>query len=152
MEETLKKELWKFTLLAAGFLLFYFVPFGSTAVEDAILNGFKMLGSYAKEHVLLCLVPAFFIAGSISVFVKLEAILKYLGPNAKKIIAYPIAASAGGILTVCSCTILPLFGGIYKRGAGVGPAVAFLFTGPAINIAAIFLTGTVLGWELTIVR
>jgi hypothetical protein len=152
VENSLKKELRKFLLLISAFLIFYIVPFDSKIVEDAILNGFRMLGSYAKEHVLLCLVPAFFIAGSISVFVKREAILKYLGPNAKKIIAYPIAASAGGILAVCSCTILPLFGGIYKRGAGVGPAIAFLFTGPAINVAAIFLTGTVLGWELSIVR
>nr|WP_206076235.1 permease [Marinitoga lauensis] len=111
-----------------------------------------MLHNYAREHVLLCLVPAFFIAGTISVFVSKNAILKLLGPQAKKIIAYPVAAVSGGILAVCSCTILPLFGGIYKRGAGIGPAMAFLFTGPAINIAAIFLTGTVLGWNLSFFR
>lgn len=152
MELETKKELRNFSLLVAGFLFFYFVPFDLKGVQDAIMSGFTMLGSYAREHVLLCLVPAFFIAGTITVFVKKDFVLKFLGPNAKKIIAYPVAASAGGILAVCSCTILPLFGGIYKRGAGIGPAIAFLFTGPAINVAAIFLTGQVLGWELSIVR
>ncbi len=152
MEKSSKKELYKILLLVAGFLFFYFVPFSNDAVQTAILNGFAMLGSYAKEHVLLCLVPAFFIAGTITVFVKKDFILKLLGPKSKKIIAYPIAAVSGGILAVCSCTILPLFGGIYKRGAGLGPAMAFLFTGPAINVAAIFLTGSVLGWELSIMR
>jgi hypothetical protein len=152
VEKSSKKELYKILLLVAGFLFFYFVPFSNDSVQTAILNGFAMLGSYAKEHVLLCLVPAFFIAGTITVFVKKDFILKLLGPKSKKIIAYPIAAISGGILAVCSCTILPLFGGIYKRGAGLGPAMAFLFTGPAINVAAIFLTGSVLGWELSIMR
>lgn len=152
MEKSSKKELYKILLLVAGFLFFYFVPFSNDSVQTAILNGFAMLGSYGKEHVLLCLVPAFFIAGTITVFVKKDFILKLLGPKSKKIIAYPIAAISGGILAVCSCTILPLFGGIYKRGAGLGPAMAFLFTGPAINVAAIFLTGSVLGWELSVMR
>nr|WP_235599674.1 permease [Kosmotoga sp. DU53] len=148
----IKVEFKKFSLLVGGFLLFYLLPFENSNVQQAILGGFTMLSSYAKEHVLFCLIPAFFVAGTITVFVKKSAILRVLGPQAKKIIAYPVAASAGGILAVCSCTILPLFGGIYKRGAGLGPAIAFLFTGPAINVAAIFLTGRVLGWELSIIR
>lgn len=147
-----KKELQKFILLVIAFLVIYFLPFNSSIVGEAILSGFIMLGSYAREHVLLCLVPAFFIAGTISVFIKSDLILKLLGPKAKKYIAYPVAATSGSVLAVCSCTILPLFGGIYKRGAGIGPAMAFLFTGPAINITAIFLTGEVLGWELSLIR
>jgi len=147
-----KKEIWKFIILIGFFLLFFFLPFGNTTVQESIIAGFELLGEYAREHVLLCLVPAFFVAGTIAVFVNRNAILKLLGPKAKKWIAYPVASSAGGILAVCSCTILPIFGGIYKRGAGLGPAIAFLFTGPAINVTAIFLTGEVLGWELSIVR
>lgn len=152
MEKDLKREVTKFSLLAAGFLIFYFLPFESGYVQEAILSGFIMLGSYAREHVLLCLVPAFFIAGTITVFVRKDAILKLLGPDARKLISYPVAVVSGGILAVCSCTILPLFGGIYKRGAGLGPAVAFLFSGPAINVAAIFLTGSVIGWEMAVTR
>ncbi|GAB6189248.1 permease [Marinitoga arctica] len=148
----MKKELKSFLIIVFIFLLFYFLPFENENIHNSLINGFVMLHEYARQHVLLCLVPAFFIAGTISVFISKNAILKLLGPDAKKIIAYPVAAISGGILAVCSCTILPLFGGIYKRGAGIGPAIAFLFTGPAINIAAIFLTGTVLGWELSFVR
>ncbi len=147
-----KKEIGKLIVLMGFFLLFFFLPFGNTTVQESIIAGFELLGEYAREHVLLCLVPAFFVAGTIAVFVNRNAILKLLGPQAKKWIAYPVASSAGGILAVCSCTILPIFGGIYKRGAGLGPAIAFLFTGPAINVTAIFLTGEVLGWELSIVR
>lgn len=142
----------KFILLLLAFLALYFIPFTDSKVGEAIIGGFEMLHSYTREHVLLCLVPAFFVAGTISVFVNKNAVLRLLGPKAKKIVAYPVAAVAGGILAVCSCTILPLFGGIYKKGAGLGPATAFLFTGPAINVAAVFLTGTVLGWELSFVR
>ncbi|MGC9771730.1 permease [Fervidobacterium changbaicum] len=141
-----------FVLIVAVFLLFYFVPFDSEIVQQSILNGFKMLNEYARQHVLLCLVPAFFIAGTISVMLKKDAILKFLGPDAKRIISYPLAAISGAILAVCSCTILPIFGGIYKKGAGIGPATTFLFAGPAINIAAIFLTARVLGWNLGIAR
>jgi hypothetical protein len=141
-----------FILVALVFIAFYFVPFGNTAVDQSILNGFYLLQEYAREHVLLCLVPAFFIAGTISVMLKKDAVLKLLGPNARRIISYPIAAVSGGILAVCSCTILPLFGGIYKKGAGIGPATTFLFAGPAINIAAIFLTARVLGWDLGLAR
>ncbi|TYB98135.1 MAG: permease [Kosmotoga sp.] len=152
MDRELKREITKFGLLAVGFLVFYFLPFGNEFVQKAIISGFTMLGSYAREHVLLCLVPAFFIAGTITVFIRKDAILKLLGPKARKIISYPVASVSGGILAVCSCTILPLFGGIYKRGAGLGPAVAFLFSGPAINVAAIFLTGNAIGWEIAFVR
>jgi uncharacterized membrane protein YraQ (UPF0718 family) len=150
MERT--KEWKKFIALVIGFLAFYFLPFEHEAVREAIWQGVTLLGSYAREHVLLCLIPAFFIAGTITVFIRGDVILRLLGPTAKKIISYPIAAVSGAILAVCSCTILPLFGGIYKRGAGIGPGIAFLFTGPAINITALFLTGSILGWEISFMR
>ncbi|MFN6991562.1 MAG: permease [Fervidobacterium sp.] len=142
----------EFILIVVLFLSLYFIPFDHPTISSAILNGFTMLNEYAREHVLLCLVPAFFIAGTILVMLKKDAVLKLLGPNAKKIISYPVAAISGAILAVCSCTILPLFGGIYKKGAGIGPATTFLFAGPAINVAAIFLTAKVLGWELGLAR
>lgn len=142
----------EFITILLIFLIFYFVPLQSETISQSILNGFYMLQEYARQHVLLCLVPAFFIAGTITVMLKKEAILKLLGPDAKRIISYPIAAISGGILAVCSCTILPLFGGIYKKGAGIGPATTFLFSGPAINIAAIFLTARVLGWNIGLAR
>jgi len=148
----MRSELKLFMLIVVVFLVFYFVPFDAPIVSDSIVNGFKMLNEYTRKHVLLCLVPAFFIAGTISVMLKKDAVLKLLGPNAKRCISYPIAAVSGAFLAVCSCTILPLFGGIYKKGAGIGPATTFLFAGPAINIAAIFLTARVLGWDLGIAR
>ncbi|MFN4189805.1 MAG: permease [Pseudothermotoga sp.] len=141
-----------FLIISIIFLIFYFVPFDTPLVSESILNGFRMLNEYAREHVLLCLVPAFFIAGTISVMLKKDVILKLLGPSARRIVSYPVAAVSGAVLAVCSCTILPLFGGIYKKGAGIGPATTFLFAGPAINIAAIFLTARVLGWDLGIAR
>jgi uncharacterized membrane protein YraQ (UPF0718 family) len=107
---------------------------------------------YAQEHVLLCLVPAFFIAGAISVFVSQASVMKYLGARANQILAYGVASVSGTILAVCSCTILPLFAGIYRMGAGLGPACAFLYSGPAINILAIILTARILGVELGIAR
>jgi len=142
----------KFAWLVAAFLFFYFVPGNTRIVVDSISAGMTLLNEYARKHVLTCLVPAFFIAGGMAVFMKKDAILKLLGPTAKKYVAYPIASLSGGVLAVCSCTILPLFAGIYKRGAGIGPAVAFLFTGPAINITAIFLTGNTVGWDYAIAR
>jgi uncharacterized membrane protein YraQ (UPF0718 family) len=111
-----------------------------------------MTHEYARQHVLLCLVPAFFIAGAISVFISQQAVMKYLGAGAKKIVAYSVAAVSGTILAVCSCTVLPLFAGIYMRGAGLGPATAFLYSGPAINVLAIILTARVLGLEIGIAR
>ncbi len=146
------KEWMKFLILAVAFALFYFAPIDAPVVLTALGAGLALLQEYARLHVLTCLVPAFFIAGTIAVFVKKDAVLKLLGPTTKKYIAYPIASVSGGILAVCSCTILPLFTGIYKRGAGIGPAVAFLFTGPAINITAILLTSSVLGWDFAVGR
>lgn len=121
-------------------------------VQSALTESFAMLHEYAREHVLLCLVPAFFIAGAISVFVRQASVMKYLGARASKWLAYPVASVSGTILAVCSCTVLPLFSGIHKRGAGLGPATAFLYSGPAINVLAIILTARVLGFELGIVR
>jgi uncharacterized protein len=134
------------------FVILYFIPANSDWFQNSILSAFNLLSEYAKEHVLTCLVPALFIAGAIAVFVKKEAVLKYLGHKAKKAISYSVASVSGAILAVCSCTILPLFAGIRKRGAGLGPAITFLFAGPAINIAAIFLTMSVLGYEIGLAR
>jgi uncharacterized membrane protein YraQ (UPF0718 family) len=111
-----------------------------------------MLQEYAREHVLTCLIPAFFIAGAIAVFVSQASVLKYFGAQAKKILAYSVASVSGTILAVCSCTVLPLFAGIYTRGAGIGPATAFLYSGPAVNVLAITLTAKILGWKLGVAR
>jgi hypothetical protein len=146
------KEWQKLSLYIGVFLAAYWVPFNNPAVETAILEAFKMLGEYAREHVLFCLVPAFFIAGAIAIFVSQGAVLKYFGPQAKKWVSYSVASVSGTVLAVCSCTVLPLFAGIYKRGAGIGPAVAFLYSGPAINVLAIILTARILGWELGLAR
>ncbi len=148
----MKKEINIFIFLVGLFLLFYFMPMNSALFTGAILSGFKLLNEYASQHVLTCLVPAFFIAGAISVFVKKDFVLRYLGGQAKKYISYSLASISGSILAVCSCTILPLFAGIRKRGAGLGPAITFLFSGPAINIAAIFLTMSVLGLKIGLAR
>lgn len=146
------KEWQKISLLLGAFLFLYFLPIDAPVVLTSIGAGLVLLQEYARLHVLTCLVPAFFIAGTIAVYVKKNAVMKLLGPTTKKYIAYPVASVSGGILAVCSCTILPIFAGIYKRGAGIGPAVAFLFTGPAINITAILLTGSVIGWDFAISR
>ncbi len=146
------KEWVKLLILVAVFLIFYFAPVGAAVVITSISAGLILLQEYARLHVLTCLVPAFFIAGTIAVYVKKDAVMRLLGPTTKKYIAYPVGSISGGILAVCSCTILPLFTGIYKRGAGIGPAVAFRFTGPAINVTAILLTGSVLGWDFAIGR
>ncbi|HBI27740.1 MAG: permease [Syntrophaceticus sp.] len=146
------KERNKFLLLIALFLAAYFIPFGHPRVSKAILEGFMMLQEYVQEHVLFCLVPALFIAGAISYFLSQQAVIKYFGGEAKQWVAYLVGSVSGAVLAVCSCTVLPLFGGIYKRGAGLGPAIAFLYSGPAINILAIVFTARVLGWELGIAR
>jgi len=148
----MKKEINIFIFLVGLFLLFYFMPMNSALFTGAILSGFKLLNEYARQHVLTCLVPAFFIAGAISVFVKKDFILRYLSGQTKKYISYSLASISGTILAVCSCTILPLFASIRKRGAGLGPAITFLFSGPAINIAAIFLTMSVLGIKIGLAR
>ncbi|MEM2713686.1 MAG: permease [Candidatus Pacearchaeota archaeon] len=134
------------------FAIFYFVPQKSDWFNNSVLSGIALLGEYAKKHVLTCLLPALFIAGAISVFIKKEKVMKYLGHEAKKYVSYGVASVSGAILAVCSCTILPLFAGIRKRGAGLGPAITFLFAGPAINIAAIFLTMSVLGIKIGLAR
>ncbi|HDS08775.1 MAG TPA: permease [Firmicutes bacterium] len=144
---------WKIFLLILGvFFALYFIPFSSETVSRAVLEAFYMAQEYAREHVLLCLIPAFFIAGAIMNFINKGAVMKYLGANANKILAYSVAAVSGSILAVCSCTVLPLFSGIYKKGAGLGPATAFLYSGPAINVLAIILTAKALGFELGIAR
>jgi uncharacterized membrane protein YraQ (UPF0718 family) len=142
----------KLLLFIVVFLFLYFVPLTDVRVTGAILEAFFMVQEYAREHVLFCLIPAFFIAGAISIFISKEAVVKYFGPRAKKVLAYSIASVSGSILAVCSCTVLPMFAGIYMRGAGIGPATAFLYAGPAINVLAIILTARVLGFELGIAR
>lgn len=134
------------------FLAFYFAPFDNKRLGIALMEALHLAKWYAREHVLLCLVPAFFIAGAISVFLSQASVMKYLGAKANKILAYSVASVSGTILAVCSCTVLPLFAGIYKMGAGLGPAVAFLYSGPAINVLAIVLTARVLGIKLGIAR
>jgi uncharacterized membrane protein YraQ (UPF0718 family) len=142
----------KLLIVAVIFLLVFFIPFSHPKVSSASQEALLMLQEYAREHVLLCLVPAFFIAGAIMVFMNQQAVIRYLGPKAKKITAYSVASVSGVILAVCSCSVLPLFKGIYKKGAGIGPAISFLYSGPAINILAIALTAKVLGWQLGIAR
>jgi uncharacterized membrane protein YraQ (UPF0718 family) len=141
-----------FVVLLAAFLAAYFVPFADPAVQNAIAEALLLLQDYARQHVILCLIPAFFIAGAISVFVSQASVIKYFGPQARKLLAYSVASVSGSILAVCSCTVLPLFAGIYTRGAGIGPATAFLYSGPAINVLAIILTAKVLGIRLGVAR
>ena len=147
------KNEYKIFLWILGFFLFaYFMPIENESFSAAVIAAFDLAKWYAKEHVLLCLVPAFFIAGVIAVFVSQSAVIKYFGANAKNWIAYSVASVSGTVLAVCSCTVLPLFSSIHKRGAGLGPAIAFLYSGPAINILAIILTARILGIELGIAR
>jgi len=142
----------KFIYLVIAFVVAYFIPLEEGRVKSGIMEAFYMLQEYAREHVLLCLVPAFFIAGGIAVFVSQASVIKYFGAEAKKILAYSVASVSGSILAVCSCTVLPLFTSIYQRGAGIGPATAFLYSGPAINVLAIILTARVLGWQMGLAR
>ena len=134
------------------FLILFFLPIESLRLQGAIVEAFALAKWYAREHVILCLIPAFFIAGAVTVFVSQSSVMKYLGPGANKVIAYGVASVSGSILAVCSCTILPLFAGIYRMGAGLGPAAAFLYAGPAVNILAVILTARILGPELGIAR
>ena len=145
-------ELRRLVLFVGVFLGAYYIPFGNPRVGSSILEGFYMLQEYAREHVLLCLIPALFIAGAIANFISQGTVIRYLGAEAPKWLAYSVASVSGAALAVCSCTILPLFSGIYRRGAGIGPATAFLYSGPAINILAIILTGRILGWQLGLAR
>ncbi|RCV87797.1 permease [Billgrantia montanilacus] len=134
------------------FLLIYFLPAGSERFDNAVLEGIRLTHWYAQEHVILCLLPAFVIAGAMATYLSQGAVMRYLGPSAPKPVAFGMASVSGTLLAVCSCTVLPLFGGIYRRGAGLGPAVAFLYSGPAINIMAIVVTAKVLGFELGLAR
>lgn len=152
MEALEKSQIKKLLLLILAFLIFYFMPENlgrvSTGLDEAVL----MMSDYAREHVLLCLVPAFFIAGAISVFVKSDSVMRYMGAAAPLVVAYAMGAISGTVLAVCSCTVLPIFVGIYMRGAGLGPAIAFLYSGPAINVIAITMTTRVLGFEIGVAR
>ncbi len=147
-----KKEFKILFWIAAVFVFAYFMPLENERFSGAIYAMFDLAKWYAQEHVILCLLPAFFIAGVIAVFVSQGAVMKYFGAKAKKWVAYTVASVSGTILAVCSCTILPLFSSIHKRGAGLGPAVAFLYSGPAINILAIILTARILGFEMGVAR
>jgi uncharacterized protein len=143
------KKLWWIGFI---FILAYYMPLEMARFQEAVAATLDLVRWYAREHVILCLLPAFFIAGVIAVFISQGSVLKYFGARANKFLAYSVASVSGTILAVCSCTILPLFSSIHKRGAGLGPAVAFLYSGPAINILAIILTARILGWELGVAR
>ncbi len=147
-----RKEIKILGWIIAVFVFFFFMPLESLRFREAIMAMLDLSKWYAQEHVILCLLPAFFIAGVISVFVSQGAVMKYFGAKAKKWLAYTVASVSGTILAVCSCTILPLFASIHKRGAGLGPAIAFLYSGPAINILAIILTARILGFEMGVAR
>ena len=147
-----KKQLTIFATLVGIFLFAYFVNFTSPRVQNAIIDAFYLLQWYVRYHTLPCVVPAMFIAGAIATFFRTEAVLKHLGPKANKVEAYGVASTSGTVLAVCSCSVLPMFAGIYRVGAGLGPASAFLYSGPAINVMAIFLTARVLGFELGVAR
>ena len=142
----------KLLLIVLIFLGCYYIPWDHPTIRQSGFEAFMMLREYAREHVLTCLIPAFFIAGAIAVFVSQAAVLKYFGAEAKKFLSYSVASVSGSILAVCSCTVLPLFAGIYTRGAGIGPATAFLYSGPGINVLAIILTARILGWQLGLAR
>lgn len=148
----MKKELKILSWIIIIFVFAYFMPLDSARFTEAIMAMFDLAKWYAQEHVILCLLPAFFIAGVIAIFVSQGAVMKYFGAKAKKWVAYTVASVSGTILAVCSCTILPLFSSIHKRGAGLGPAIAFLYSGPAINILAIILTARILGFEMGVAR
>ena len=147
------KEEWKpLAWIVGAFLVIYYLPLGLPRFDQAVMEALELAKWYAREHVILCLIPAFFIAGAIAVFISEASVMKYLGPAANKIISYGVSSVSGSILAVCSCTVLPLFSGIYRMGAGIGPATAFLYSGPAINVLAIILTARVLGVEIGIAR
>jgi len=146
------KDLKKMAVLVAVFLVAYFLPIGNAKVSNAILEAFRLLQWYAVNHTLACVVPAMFIAGAISTFLSQASVMRYLGPKANRPLAYTVASISGVVLAVCSCSVLPMFAGIYTMGAGLGPASAFLYSGPAINVMAIFLSARVLGLDLGVGR
>ncbi|MHC4737837.1 MAG: permease [Planctomycetota bacterium] len=147
-----KKEGKIFAALATIFVVAYALPLGNPKIQEAIQEAFRLLQWYARNHTLACVVPALFIAGAIITFLSQSSVMRYLGPKANPILAYAVASVAGCVLAVCSCSVLPMFAGIYKLGAGLGPASAFLYSGPAINVLAIFLSARVLGFSIGIGR
>ena len=147
-----RKEWKALAAIVAVFLVCFFLPVGAARFDNAVSEALQLVKWYAREHVVLCLIPAFFIAGAIAVFVSQASVMKYLGAKTNKVLAYGVASVSGTILAVCSCTVLPLFAGIYRMGAGLGPATAFLYSGPAINVLAIVLTARILGLELGVAR
>ena len=148
----MKRELKIFAALVSIFLVAYFLPLSNPKIQQAIQEAFRLLQWYARNHTLACIVPALFIAGGIITFLSQESVMRYLGPKANPILAYGVASVSGCILAVCSCSVLPMFAGIYQLGAGLGPATAFLYSGPAINVLAIFLTARVLGFDIGVAR
>ena len=142
----------KFAWLVAIFLIAYFIPLGNPRITQAIMEAFRLLQWYAINHTLACVVPAMFIAGAISTFLSQASVMRYLGPNSPRLLAYGVASVSGTVLAVCSCSVLPMFAGIYTMGAGIGPASAFLYSGPAINVMAIFLSARVLGFDIGVAR
>jgi len=146
------KDWKKFAWLVGIFLVAYFLPLGNAKVSNAVLEAFRLLQWYAINHTLACVVPAMFIAGAISTFLSQASVMRYLGPKANRPLAYTVASVSGVVLAVCSCSVLPMFAGIYTMGAGLGPASAFLYSGPAINVMAIFLSARVLGLDLGFAR
>jgi hypothetical protein len=146
------KDWKKFAWLVGIFLVAYFLPLGNAKVSNAVLKAFRLLQWYAINHTLACVVPAMFIAGAISTFLSQASVMRYLGPKANRPLAYTVASVSGVVLAVCSCSVLPMFAGIYTMGAGLGPASAFLYSGPAINVMAIFLSARVLGLDLGVAR
>jgi len=147
-----KDEWKKFPAIVGIFVLAYLLPLGHPKVKEAILEAFRLLQWYAREHTLACVVPALFIAGAIITFLSQASVMRYLGPKANKMVAYSVASVSGCVLAVCSCSVLPMFAGIYRLGAGLGPASAFLYSGPAINVLAIFLSARVLGFDIGLAR
>lgn len=148
----MKRELKILAALVTVFLVAYFLPLGNPKIQQAIYEAFRLLQWYARNHTLACIVPALFIAGGIITFLSQESVMRYLGPKANPILAYGVASVSGCVLAVCSCSVLPMFAGIYQLGAGLGPATAFLYSGPAINVLAIFLTARVLGFDIGVSR
>lgn len=148
----MREEWKKFSWFIGLFFIAYFLPLGNLKVKEAVYEGLRLLQWYAREHTLACVVPALFIAGAITTFLSQASVMRYLGPKANKLLAYSVASVSGCVLAVCSCSVLPMFAGIYSLGAGLGPATAFLYSGPAINVLAIFLSARVLGLDIGVAR
>jgi len=147
-----KTELKIFAALVTIFIAAYALPLNNPKIQAGIQEAFRLLQWYVRNHTLACVVPALFIAGAIITFLSQSSVMRYLGPNANPVLAYAVASVSGCVLAVCSCSVLPMFAGIYKLGAGLGPATAFLYSGPAINVLALFLSARVLGLSIGVAR